>query len=554
MSTPVTGAAHLFFIQELRYMIAGVPRGKFRMSRIWLILLAVVSLAWGAAAQAEARKVALIIGNAGYTGISRLTNPGNDSKLLAGAAKDAGFDVVLVNDLSIAGFQRTLREFRIRAEGADVALVYYAGHGMEGQGQNWLIPVDAKLETEFDLPYEAISLDRLLEAVSGARVRILVLDACRNNPFGNRWKRGTRAVPAGLAGMELDDVLVIYAAAPGQVALDGKDGNSPFATSLARRMIEPGLPIQLLAGAVRDDVLAATGGNQRPFVSASITGTPVYLVEKKAAPAAPALPSAPDRASLDAMMWQGASAADTKAGYEAYLKEFPKGVFAGLAKANLEKLKKPPQAAKPAPAPQLAVSEPKKDKPAPAPAPVPQAAPAASPALAASTPSVSQAKPGSAALPDQAVARANSALVDKAPLPPIPLAPAFSKLGYPACRDEFQKKSSPNDKVEAINKCTVALDQYYRTALTDFRTVMSAHQDVLSRLYTDKVGGKSEYTPASQQRFFADVNQAHAAANPDGPAFAEHRATEDQYKADRAFLQDRYCFFTGCGGYPKPKQ
>jgi hypothetical protein len=534
------------------------------MGRLWVLVLAVLGLVCGSAAHAAERKVALVIGNSGYTGISRLTNPGNDARLLSAAAKQAGFDVILADDLTIASFQKTLRDFRIRAEGADVAMVYYAGHGMEGQGQNWLIPVDARLDTEFDLPYEAISIDRLLEAVSGARVRVLVLDACRNNPFGNRWKRGVRAVPSGLAGMELDDVLVIYAAAPGQVALDGKAGNSPFAASLAKRMVEPGLPLQLLAGAVRDDVMAATGGNQRPYVSASITGTPVYLMPQAAAPAAS---SAPDRGSLDALMWQGALSANSPAGYDAYLKEFPKGLFAGLARANLDKLKtvgSAPASSPPA-EPQLAASSPaedkkkkkkSEDKPAASPPQLAAAAPVVAaptatvpPAqLAASTPAAAQPKPSVTALPNADLARANAALVDKAPLPVIPAAPAFPKAGYPACRDDFQKKGSPNDKIDAVNQCTVALDQYYRTTLTQFRNQMSVHQDLLSRLYTDKVGGRPEYTPASQQGFFAAVNQAHADANPDGKDFAEHRAAEERYRADRAYLQGQYQSLSGSGG------
>lgn len=486
------------------------------MKSIWLILLAVIGLALSGPAQA--RKVALVIGNGGYTGTTRLANPGNDSKLVSEAAKQAGFDVVLVNDLTINGFQRTLRDFRILAEGADVAMVYYAGHGMEGQGQNWLIPVDARLETEFDLPYEAINLDRLLESVSGARVRMLVLDACRNNPFGNRWKRGVRAVPSGLAGMDVDDVLVIYAAAPGQVATDGRGGNSPFAISLAKRLPEPGLPIQLLGGAVRDDVLAATGGNQRPFVSASITGTPVYLVAQVQASAGG------DRSTMEALMWQGAESANNMAGYQAYLQEFPAGIFAKMAGERMAKLRTPPPVV-------AAVVAPVVTQPAPKPAPA-QAIP--------TTPSsYSSASP--------------AALSDKAPLPEIPPAPAFPKDGFPACREDYKKKDSTNDKVDAVNACTGRLDAFYRTTLADFRSAMSRHQDVLSRLYLDKVGGHQEYTPASQDRFFAAINLEHAASNPDGAHFTDHRAAEERYKVDRAYLQDRYCFLTGCGGYPKPK-
>jgi len=118
-----------------------------------------------------------------------------------------------------------------------------------------------------------------METLSGAQTRIAIIDACRNNPYGRKWRSGSRAVSRGLAGLEIDDVLVIYAAAPGQTASDGNgQANSPFATPLAARLPQADVPIQLLGGMIRDDVLAATKGEQRPFVSASITGTPIYLV------------------------------------------------------------------------------------------------------------------------------------------------------------------------------------------------------------------------------------------------------------------------------------
>jgi hypothetical protein len=240
-------------------------------------LLAV--LATAAHAQQGTRKVALVVANGNYANAGILPNPQSDGALVAAAARRAGFDSVTVaSDVDLANFQRALRTFREQSAGAQVALVYYAGHGIEGQGRNWLIPTDARLSSALDLPYEAVELDRVLEAVSGARIRIVVLDACRNNPFGRTWQSGSRGVPRGLGGVEVDDVLVIYAAAPGQTANDGAGPNSPFAASFARRLVQPGLPVQLLGGAVRDDVLASTGGAQRPYVSASITGTPVYLL------------------------------------------------------------------------------------------------------------------------------------------------------------------------------------------------------------------------------------------------------------------------------------
>ncbi len=225
-------------------------------------------------------RVALLIGNASYDNAGLLANPKNDVELVADSARKAGFGTVVVkNDMGIRAFQQALRDFRAKADGAQVAMVYYAGHGVEASGKNWLIPTDAGLVNDRDLPYEAISLDQVMEAIEGATLRMVILDACRNNPFGRSWRTSARSVGRGLGGVEVDDVLVIYAAAPGQVAADGSGKNSPFAVSLARRLAEPGLPIQMLGGTIRDDVLEATGGSQRPFVSASITGKAYYLAQ-----------------------------------------------------------------------------------------------------------------------------------------------------------------------------------------------------------------------------------------------------------------------------------
>jgi hypothetical protein len=263
-------------------------------SRRWGAVLAVLLLVcWPTLAQA-AGKFALVIANADYKNAGRLANPESDGRIVADAARRAGFDeVTIVANSDLATFRHTLRDFRARASGAEVAMIYYAGHGIEGSGKNWLLPTDARLASNLDLPYEAIDLDLVMEAISAARIRIVVLDACRNNPFGRGWRSGTRSLSRGLGGVEVDDVLVIYAAAPGQTAADGEGDNSPFAQSFARRLTQRDIPIQLLGGLVRDDVLAATAGQQRPFVSASITGTPVYLQDRRGRPATrldPALP------------------------------------------------------------------------------------------------------------------------------------------------------------------------------------------------------------------------------------------------------------------------
>lgn len=310
------------------------------MTRYWLIILTALFLL--APTGAEARKVALVIGNSDYSNTSRLTNPANDIRIIAASAKQAGFDdVTIAADLAVNDFQKAMRDFRAKADGAEVAMVYYAGHGIEAQGKNWLIPTDAQLKSDLDLPYEAINLDRMMEAVSGAQIRMVVLDSCRNNPFGRSWRSGTRAVENGLAGVEADDVLVIFAAAPGQTAADGTAGNSPFATSLAKRLPQPDTPVQLLGGLIRDDVLKATGGSQRPFVSASITGTPVYLVPRTAV-AAPA--ASGDRTAIEDILWKGAVAENSVRAFSAYLAEFPSGKFASEASDNIGRLLRKPAA------------------------------------------------------------------------------------------------------------------------------------------------------------------------------------------------------------------
>jgi hypothetical protein len=336
------------------------------MRAIWVAIILLLTPS-ALHSQASERKVALVVANGAYEAAGTLVNPRNDAELVAASARRAGFSVLLARDLSLTAFQRSLRDFRAQADGAAVAMVYYAGHGIEGAGKNWLIPVDAQLKNDLDLPYEAIDLERVMEAISGAQVRMVVLDACRNNPFGRSWRSARRAVQRGLAGMEVDDVLVIYAAAPGQTAGDGDGANSPFATSLARRLVEPDLPVQLLGGAVRDDVLQATGGSQRPFVSASITGTPIYLVPRSTAASSlaarstanPATASV-DEATLDALGWQGALGAQSIAAFEEYKTQFPKGRFVGLADQNINRMRSvvPNPAAAAAPAPGASLTAP----------------------------------------------------------------------------------------------------------------------------------------------------------------------------------------------------
>jgi hypothetical protein len=234
-----------------------------------------------AATPAEARRVALIIANARYANAPQLTNPVADSKLIEASLRQAGFDDVQTRtNLGKAAVEAELRAFGNRAEGADVALFYYAGHGIEAGGQNYLIPIDAKLQRDRDLDIEATRLDTVMQVVSSARLRLIILDACRNNPFDASMQRSirTRAVSRGLAEVEPEgETMVVYAAKAGSTAADGDGANSPFATALARRLPQPGLEIGLLFRSVRDDVLAATGRAQEPFTYGSLSGQAFYF-------------------------------------------------------------------------------------------------------------------------------------------------------------------------------------------------------------------------------------------------------------------------------------
>ena len=241
-----------------------------------VVVLALALLMLATPAWAAERRVALVIANSAYQAVTPLANPVNDGKLVSAALEKAGFTVDLRDNLTLAEFLHALRDFRGQADGADIALIYYAGHGAQAEGQNYLVPTDAEMAAERDLDNEAVDLERLMTVLGGAKMRVAILDACRNNPF--KSASSVAAVTNGLAQVDVDDVLVIFSAAPGKSAADGDGTNSPFARALAKRLPEPGLIIQRLGGVVRDDVIAATANAQRPFISASITGTPIYLV------------------------------------------------------------------------------------------------------------------------------------------------------------------------------------------------------------------------------------------------------------------------------------
>jgi uncharacterized caspase-like protein len=270
-------------------------RGGIAFFLLWLCL--------ATSASAEER-VALVIGNSAYAGAGVLPNPSGDAALIAETLESDGFKVTLVQDANRAAMLKAMRGFSDKADKADWALVYYAGHGIEIGGVNFLLPTDVELREDRDAQDEAISLNRVLDAVAGARkLRLVILDACRNNPFAARMKRSIyerSVVDRGLAPAEPQaGILVVYSAEAGHVADDGAGGHSPFTAALARRIEEPGLEISRLFNVVTADVLEATGDRQRPYqYGSNPTREALYMKAPAAAPeAAATTTSIPDSAT-----------------------------------------------------------------------------------------------------------------------------------------------------------------------------------------------------------------------------------------------------------------
>ncbi len=236
------------------------------------------------------KRVALVIGNSAYVNAPALPNPTRDAGDIADSFTRLGFTVTTKLDATGTDMRRALVAFGREAQGAEMAAIFYAGHGMEIGGENWLIPIDAEMRSDTDADSEAIALRNALAQVAKAsNFGMVILDACRNNPFANNMQRSfaTRAVERGLARVEppTDNILVAYAARDGTTAADGDGRNSPFTAALLRNLETPGLEVRFLFSNVRDDVIKATRRTQQPFVYASLSGTQIFLKDAAAAPA-----------------------------------------------------------------------------------------------------------------------------------------------------------------------------------------------------------------------------------------------------------------------------
>jgi len=287
------------------------------------------------------KRVALVIGNAAYQNAAALPNPVNDATAIGNMFRDVGFVVQARFDLGVLDLKRAIREFTLQARDADIAVVYYAGHGIEVGGINYLIPVDARLATDVAAEDEAVPLDRVVRAVESAhRLRLVILDACRDNPFNARMQHtvAMRAVSGGLARIEpaLSDTMIAYAAKAGSTVADGSGANSPFTAALLKHLPEPGVDVRIAFGRIRDDVWAQTAHRQEPFVYGSFGGAEVPLVP--AAHQAEPTPRAAEHGAEARRAYELTANVGTRAAWEAFLKGFRTGLYADLARAQLARL------------------------------------------------------------------------------------------------------------------------------------------------------------------------------------------------------------------------
>ena len=299
-------------------------------------------------------RVALVIGNAAYDHVPALANPPNDAADVGAALGRIGFAVTRLDNAGYAALRRGLQAFRRKASAAEIAVVFYAGHGIEVSRRNFLVPVDARLQTDGDVEYETVPLDLVMGAVEGAsEFRLVVLDACRDNPFLKSMKReegSTRSIGRGLARTEPTGggTLLAYSAKEGTLAFDGRGRNSPYTGALLRYLEEPGLEVGLMFRKVRDAVLKSTGGDQEPFSYGSLTARGAYFIPPSGQVAGGGATVASSvsvaGSAVEVEYWKTVNGIDDPATRLAalldYKAKFPAGVYADLADIQIEGLRK----------------------------------------------------------------------------------------------------------------------------------------------------------------------------------------------------------------------
>ena len=260
-----------------------------------------------------------MLGNGKYENVPELGNPANDAQDLAQALRKVGFDVIEQHDATREAMAKAVHDFSDRLAGAEVALFFYAGHGLQMNGENYLLPVDAKIQNAADVRFNTINLtDIQQEMESAGRANIIILDACRNNPFADKLAQSGRSIAGrGLARLDAagQGSLIVYSTQPNNTAFDGAGRNSPFTAALLNHVATPGLEVRQMISRVRGDVLAATDQKQTPWDSSSLVGD-VYLAGPPASPAAAATAKqaqTPDTQATPAVRTQPAATASEPA-------------------------------------------------------------------------------------------------------------------------------------------------------------------------------------------------------------------------------------------------
>jgi uncharacterized caspase-like protein len=305
------------------------------------IILLALGLFLAAAGPSE-RRTAVVIGVGAYQAIPRLANTKADATAMAAALGRLGFDVDLVLDPDRDTLQKAARDLGIRARSSDVALFFYAGHAFELSGHNWLVPVNADVRSDRDVPFETLDLDLVLGQLDqGPRFAFVILDACRENPFRTVLAasgRGLQVRPGLAAPQNAMGQLVAFATAPGTEASDGTGPNSPFTAALLKHIETPGLEIRQLLAETRHEVRTATGNRQVPWETSALEGE-FYFVPAAAAPAPSSAASAADPSgSAEALFWDSIRNSRDPAEFRAYLSRYPQGTFAELARIRLAAL------------------------------------------------------------------------------------------------------------------------------------------------------------------------------------------------------------------------
>src|SRR5450432_296481 len=327
----------------------------FQMRYLTVIVCLICMIFTADAAKAD-RRVAFVVGNGAYKNVAQLPNPPVDAKAMAAVLRNVGFEVVEGTNLTRDTMTERLLEFGKKAQGADVAVFFYAGHGIAISGTNYLLPVDADIKSEMDVKLgAAINIDLTLDqTMSDAKVKLVFLDACRDNPFAAKIKSNasTRSVSvqSGLAEMKSGEgTLIAFATGPGQTALDGQEGtNSPFTRALIAHITTPGVEIQQAMTEVRAQVNEETNKGQLPWGHTNLIGS-VYLNPAKApapgaasssAPAAVASTSGGSDVELE--FWRSVKESNKPEELNAYLTSYPNGQFKSLALARIASLENGP--------------------------------------------------------------------------------------------------------------------------------------------------------------------------------------------------------------------